>query len=471
MPGIYDLMQGIQQQGEQGRQRGLAQLVGKAYGAPQERRQSILGAVAQRGAPDMALNADKAFGEQEDNIHLQMAKRAKEVVALYKANPQMAQQIYQNGLLPLAARAGVSSPPMQLDDTLIPGLEKLALVAQDPTTESRNFSSMTQGFTPEEVEKARRIQAGLAPRAVTGAMRFDTFTGADGRPRPQRNNPTTGGVDIFYDETGQWIPLGGQPTQRTSGEVPFSIDPSLPPEVQAAIRANPEAGSAQGITQLPGMEAARVPGLGVGRRAEDEAAAKAAAEEQAKLGLLDDRGRIEAENAGLQKSAELAATRASDRIENAPKARAALQVAKNAGENVKRAITQALPNINVWTAGYAGQPLSRIGGSQAANLRASLDTIEANIAFDRLQQMRESSPTGGALGSVSERELTLLGSALTSLKQSQSPAQLKSNLEFLARQYDKVLKQMEEDFNTDFGSARPAANKGLRFNPATGKIE
>jgi hypothetical protein len=166
----------------------------------------------------------------------------------------------------------------------------------------------------------------------------------------------------------------------------------------------------------------------VSRRPEDEAAAKAFAEESTKLGLLDDRGRIEAGNAGLQKSAELQATRESERIENMPKARSALQGAKAAGENVKRAIGQALPNINVWTAGYMGVPLSKLPGSQAADLRATLDTIEANIAFDRLQQMRQSSPTGGALGSVSERELDLLAAAMASLKQSQSPELLRSNL-------------------------------------------
>jgi hypothetical protein len=61
---------------------------------------------------------------------------------------------------------------------------------------------------------------------------------------------------------------------------------------------------------------------------------------------------------------------------------------------------------------------------------------------------------------------------MTSLKQSQSPEQLRGNLQFLERQYDKVLKQMEADFEADFGrgsqqkanSLRPGAvEDGYRF--------
>ena len=47
-------------------------------------------------------------------------------------------------------------------------------------------------------------------------------------------------------------------------------------------------------------------------------------------------------------------------------------------------------------------------------------TIKSSIGFDRLQQMREESPTGGALGQVSELELVTLQATLGSLDLNQS---------------------------------------------------
>lgn len=53
--------------------------------------------------------------------------------------------------------------------------------------------------------------------------------------------------------------------------------------------------------------------------------------------------------------------------------------------------------------------------TDARSLRGLLKTIEANLAFDRLQKMRDESKTGGALGQVSNIELELLKSSVASL--------------------------------------------------------
>lgn len=180
--------------------------------------------------------------------------------------------------------------------------------------------------------------------------------------------------------------------------------------------------------------------------------------------------------------AESDVKRGADLKEAMPKARLALSSAKIKAENVNRAIDSAIPLVGVWTAGTVGRPLSSLGGTAAANLRANIDTLEANLAFNELQSMRASSPTGGALGSITEKELELLGSTITSLKQSQSPEQLRQNLGFVKKQYAKVLAQMEADFKTDYAQmgatrgvapAAAAANapKRLKFNPKTMRIE
>lgn len=93
-------------------------------------------------------------------------------------------------------------------------------------------------------------------------------------------------------------------------------------------------------------------------------------------------------------------------------------------------------------AGLFATTASEIGGTDAANLRQAITTIESSIGFDRLQKMREDSPTGGALGQVSERELSLLNASLGSLSQMQSEEQLKTNLGRVRTHYDNFIKSI-----------------------------
>lgn len=64
---------------------------------------------------------------------------------------------------------------------------------------------------------------------------------------------------------------------------------------------------------------------------------------------------------------------------------------------------------------------SKIPGTKWADAAAKLETLRAKSAFGALSEMRANSPTGGALGSVTERELSLLQNAETQLSQAQSP--------------------------------------------------
>lgn len=87
------------------------------------------------------------------------------------------------------------------------------------------------------------------------------------------------------------------------------------------------------------------------------------------------------------------------------------------------------------TTGFFGKIMAGIGGTEANDLRTMLDTVRANVGFDKLQSMREASPTGGALGNVSNQENLLLQSVLSNVEQSQSPEQLKRNLLRLRESY------------------------------------
>ena len=93
--------------------------------------------------------------------------------------------------------------------------------------------------------------------------------------------------------------------------------------------------------------------------------------------------------------------------------------------------------------GLFGYAMSHVAGTDAHDTANAIDTIEASIGFDRLQKMRDDSPTGGALGQVSNIELALLRKSLGSLKQSSSRAQFIKNLNSIETQYKKAVAAVE----------------------------
>lgn len=91
--------------------------------------------------------------------------------------------------------------------------------------------------------------------------------------------------------------------------------------------------------------------------------------------------------------------------------------------------------------GFLGKIASNIDQTAAGALKNRLETIKANIGFDRLQAMREASPTGGALGPVSDFENRLLQAVMGSLEQAQDGKQIVKNLDRLERIYSRVINE------------------------------
>ena len=107
-------------------------------------------------------------------------------------------------------------------------------------------------------------------------------------------------------------------------------------------------------------------------------------------------------------------------------------------EDIQRALSNIERGIPV-TGLFA--LLKYIPASKAYDTGELLTTIKANIGFDRLQQMREASPTGGALGAVSKSEMDDLQAVMGSLKQEQSGDQLVRNLNRLQEIYARILQK------------------------------
>ena len=86
-----------------------------------------------------------------------------------------------------------------------------------------------------------------------------------------------------------------------------------------------------------------------------------------------------------------------------------------------------------------GSMLSGVPGTDANAISNLLTTIKANVGFEQLNKMRQSSPTGGALGQVSEKEIGFLQSVAGSLEQSQRKEDLTYNLNRLWNAYQDVI--------------------------------
>jgi hypothetical protein len=65
--------------------------------------------------------------------------------------------------------------------------------------------------------------------------------------------------------------------------------------------------------------------------------------------------------------------------------------------------------------GVGGQALAWIRATPAGTLNSIYSTLKSKIGFAELQAMRDSSPTGGALGQVSNIELKLLADSIAAL--------------------------------------------------------
>lgn len=113
-------------------------------------------------------------------------------------------------------------------------------------------------------------------------------------------------------------------------------------------------------------------------------------------------------------------------------------------ESVLQTITEAKDMIGPMTAGIGGAVVSKVPGTPAYDLQQKVLTVKANIGFDRLQQMREASPTGGALGQVAVQELNSLQATIASLDPNQSPSQVRAGLEKVEKHYSKWLDTVKQ---------------------------
>lgn len=140
------------------------------------------------------------------------------------------------------------------------------------------------------------------------------------------------------------------------------------------------------------------------------------------------------------------------------KAEAKLMKEEGAVAHANKVITDVLDAKNLvtgLTTGLAGKGQSFVPGTDAYTLKERIATIKANLGFDRLQQMRDASPTGGALGQVAVQELQALQSSVASLDVGLPKKELDKNLGKIQAHYAGWLKALGREVPPELTAPTP----------------
>lgn len=455
----------------------LNQLAAQAYGAPVEQQDAL---VRQAIASDAAsgLQLGQALDQDEGRRTRSLVNMAR---MLTNAPDQARPQLYQR-MLPSLQRFGVEAPP-QYDDTVAQTaraiVQAYGLADGSTPTEVRAFQAMTQGLTPDEQERARRIHLGLEGRASNAGYGFREVEGADGRKRLARNNPRTGVVEIYDETTGNFVPMGGAipgPTlQAEDGSAlattrftdangqPINFGNDLPPEFREAVLSQPQQFAAlpdnasatlPTVDRSPAQFRSGNPSLGVSRRPEDEAAAKRAAETAVDLAALPQRQAIETQAAIERKAAESQVTQQADRQKQQAERNNAFAQYQAAIQGLRR----SLPNTTT------GPIIGRLPA-----LTAEAQTAEGAVAA--LAPVLKQLFRAAGEGTFTDRDQQLLLDMVPT--RTDLPAAREAKLQNIDNIVRAKLGQggIYGAAPSDGPAAPQASNRVLRYNPATGDFE
>ena len=182
------------------------------------------------------------------------------------------------------------------------------------------------------------------------------------------------------------------------------------------------------------------------------------------------RAKMIAEAEGAQLSAKIPGTIEYERVEKREGAQnkeqsawsSSIKQADTMDDNIDKILGEGKyksqgSKLGFFATGLPGQVLENFGGTSARDLSGDLSRIKANIGFDELNKMRRESPTGGALGNITERELEFLQSVQGSLDQAQSPEQIERMLWDVKMSTQRLKQDLKDNPPKGFsGNAAPA---------------
>lgn len=307
-----------------------------------------------------------------------------------------------------------------------------------------------------QLREALMAEAGFGGAAPAGGMTAPMGGGAPARP--------AGGRPAVTPATGVMI------DPVTGAETPYNGEPEVVPAGGPAPAA--PAPAAPAVDPMADLDAQQAAILAQMR----QRAAAGAPTRDLEIQLEQLQGQRQA----LAENAQAAGQRQEAALSGAPQTVNVLETVQDL-----RDLIEQNPDR---TTGLMGSILGNMPGSAAFDARATRDTIGANLAFAELAAMRATSPTGGALGSITERELDLLQSTVANLNLDQSPEAVLAALGDVETRYQNMLRRAYETSDDPSaldrvlggrpafvmeGQGQPAVTGGAthRYNPETGQIE
>lgn len=112
-------------------------------------------------------------------------------------------------------------------------------------------------------------------------------------------------------------------------------------------------------------------------------------------------------------------------------------------------------NPALWRITGATGMLPSMPGGGAADLEAKLDTLKSQTGFSVLQNMRDASKTGGALGAISDKENIMLQNNLAALSQKQSPEQFAKSLDQVINYVDGAKQRIKAGYDRTYSQFKP----------------
>lgn len=289
------------------------------------------------------------------------------------------------------------------------------------TMEVLNLASAAKAGDSSALPRLTQILLGAAETAVNMGL------------VPQRQEQANYGLTPSYFEDEQGNVRLGQPS--SAGGIQFiDLPQGMKPMLPASQRAFDPAAIAQQGQARTAVNVADI--IATTDPAAAQAGAVTTAQQEAEIGLMEERARAESGAA---------------RISEQGARTGALQTKEDQLGLLSDLVGVAKQQSTGWTTGFIGSQLSRVPGTPAYDLGRTLDTLLASAGFETLQEMRDNSPTGGALGSVTERELELLQATWGSLSQSQSKEQFEANLDRFNRQLQQSWERVNNAYQRDYG--------------------
>lgn len=101
--------------------------------------------------------------------------------------------------------------------------------------------------------------------------------------------------------------------------------------------------------------------------------------------------------------------------------------------------------------------IATIPGTDAANFKAGLDTLKSQTGLSVLQEMRNNSKTGGALGQVSDFENRMLQANLANLDRAQSEPEFRAALDKIITYTEGAKERLRAAYNLKHSGKQPAS--------------